>query len=215
MHGVSHAQATQGHVLSAPRLYDLSTEVFFLGRRRATYQALIAAVGVRTGESVVDVGCGTGYFARLIARTVGPSGRVVGIDPSESMIAYGRRKTVASLSCEFQVGLAQSLPVPTGHFDVLTTSLVLHHVPEHLRVRALEEMWRVLRPGGRILVAEARMPGHGTGWQLLGRLHNFDRMARQVPHLEPLAALAGFGQIRTGEARPWLRYIIGVKPPDQ
>ena len=212
VHRASHSAATQGHVLGSPRLYDLSAEFFFLGRRRATYQALILAAGVRAGQRVLDVGCGTGYFARLMARTVGPGGLVVGVDPSESMIGYARRKGGTSVKCEFQVGTAQALPVPTDHFDVVTTSLVMHHLPDDLRVRALQEMWRVLRPGGRLLVAEAQMPQHGWGWQVLARAHGYDHMARQVPHLEPLAAAAGFGEIRGDKAPPWLRYVVAVKP---
>jgi hypothetical protein len=69
----------------------------------------------------------------------------------------------------------------------------------------------VLRPGGKLLVAEARMPRHGLGWRLLARIHSYDRMARMVPHLEPLAAQAGFAEIRSGEAPPWLRYVQAVK----
>jgi hypothetical protein len=60
-------------------------------------------------------------------------------------------------------------------------------------------------------VAEAQVPRHGLGWRLLARIHRYDRMARMVPDLEPLAAQAGFAEIRTGEAPPWLRYAHGVK----
>jgi ubiquinone/menaquinone biosynthesis C-methylase UbiE len=60
VHRASHSAAAQGHVLGSPHLYDLTTEVLFLGRRRATYQTLIAAAGVQAGERVLDVGCGTG-----------------------------------------------------------------------------------------------------------------------------------------------------------
>jgi ubiquinone/menaquinone biosynthesis C-methylase UbiE len=211
VHGASHSAATQGHVLGSARRYDLTTEILFLGRRRATYQTLIAAARVQAGEHVLDVGCGTGYFARLIARAVEPDGLVVGVDPSGSMIFYARRKAGALANCEFQIGAAQALPVPSAHFDVVTTSLVLHHLPEDLRVRALREMARALRPGGRLLVAEAQMPRQGWGWKLLAHAHGFERMARQVPHLEPLAAAVGFVEIQAGEAPPWLRFITAVK----
>ena len=61
-----------------------------------------------------------------------------------------------------------------------------------------------------MLVAEAQEP-RGLGWRLIARVHGFDRMARMVPHLEPLAAQAGFAEIRTGDAPPWLRYVLAVK----
>ncbi len=207
----SHPATTRGHTLGAPRLYDTFVDVFFFGRRRATFQALIAAAGVQPGQRVLDVGCGTGYFARLLAQAVGPEGLVVGIDPSPEMITYATRKAGRARICQFQVGTAESLDFPAEHFDVVVSSLVMHHLPEDLRVPALREMRRVLRPGGRLLVAEAQIPRHGLGWRLLARIHGYDRMARMVPHLEPLAAQAGFAEIRTGEAPPWLRYVHAVK----
>jgi ubiquinone/menaquinone biosynthesis C-methylase UbiE len=159
---------------------------------------------------VLDVGCGTGYLSRLIARSVGPNGVVVGTDPSESMIQYARRKTASIANCEFQVGAAEALPFTGDHFDVVVSSLVVHHLPEDLRGRALGEMRRVLRPGGALLVAEARNPGHGV-FGLLARAHGYDRMAQQVERLDSLAAAAGFGDIRQGEVPPWLRYIAAEK----
>jgi ubiquinone/menaquinone biosynthesis C-methylase UbiE len=201
----------RGQRLHAPRLYDIVAEVFFFGRRRATFQALVAAAGVQPGQRVLDVGCGTGYFARLLARAVGPDGLVVGIDPSPEMVAYASRKAAGVGNCRFQVGTGESLDFPAEHFDLVVSSLVLHHLPKDLRVPALREMRRVLRPGGRLLVAEAQSPRHGLGWRLLARVHGFDRMARRVPPLEPLAAQAGFDEIRAGDAPPWLRYSVAVK----
>ena len=207
----SHPATTRGHTLGAPRLYDTVVDVFFFGRRRASFQALIAAAGVQPGQRVLDVGCGTGYFARLLTQAVGPEGLVVGIDPSREMIAYATRKAGRARNRQFQVGTAESLDFPADHFDVVVSSLVMHHLPEDLRVPALREMRRVLRPGGKLLVAEAQVPRRGLGWRLLARIHGYDRMARKVPHLEPLATQAEFAEIRTGEAPPWLRYVHAVK----
>ena len=206
-----HPVTTRGHTLGAPHLYDAFVDIFFVGRRRATFQALIVAAGVRPGQRALDVGCGTGYFARLLARVVGPEGLVVGVDPSPAMIAYATRKAGRASNCRFQVGTAESLDFPADHFDVVVSSLMLHHLPADLRVPALREMRRVLRPGGTLLVAEAQVPRRGFGWRLLARLHRYDRMARMVPQLEPLAAEAGFAEIRAGEAPPWLRYVHAAK----
>jgi ubiquinone/menaquinone biosynthesis C-methylase UbiE len=182
-----------------------------LGQRRATYQALVVAAGVRPGQRALDVGCGTGYLARLLAGPVGPDGQVVGIDPSPEMVAYAARKANGAGNLQFQVGTAESLDLPAEHFDVVMTSLMLHHLPEDLRVPALREMYRVLRPGGTLLIAEAQMPRPGV-LRMLARLHDFDRMAGLVPHLAPLAEQAGFLEIRPGEAPPWLRYVRAIKP---
>jgi len=202
---------TRGHALGAPRLYEIMAEVAFFGRRRAAFQALIAAVGVRRGQRVLDVGCGTGYFARLLAEPVGSTGRVVGIDPSQEMIRYATRTAGAARNCQFQVGTTEALAFPAEHFDVVVSRLVMHHLPDDLRVPALREMQRVLRPGGKLLIAEARAPSHGLVLCALSRIHGFDRMARMVPHLEPLALQAGFDEVRAGEVPPWLRYIVALK----
>jgi ubiquinone/menaquinone biosynthesis C-methylase UbiE len=146
----------------------------------------------------------------LLARAVGPSGQVVGIDPSVEMVGYAARKAGRARNLQFQVGTAEALDLPDGQFDVVVTSLMLHHLPADLRMPALREMYRVLRPGGTLLVAEAQMPRHGP-LRLLARLHDFHRMAGLVPHLAPLAEQAGFVTIRSGEAPPWLRYIRASK----
>jgi ubiquinone/menaquinone biosynthesis C-methylase UbiE len=207
----SHPAATHGHVLGAPRLYDAVVDLFFFGRRHATFQALLAAAGVQPGLRVLDVGCGTGYFARLLGQTVGPGGLVIAVDPSPAMLTYARNKARGIGHCQFQIGTAESLDFPDDHFDVVVSSLVLHHLPEELRLPALREMRRVLQPGGRVLVAEAQVPRHGGGWRLLARLYGYDRLARVVPHLGALVAEAGFDEIRTGGAPPWLRYARAVK----
>jgi len=210
VHGSRHSAASHGHVLASPQTYEFTVELFFLGRRRTSYQALVAAAGVGPGQHVLDVGCGTGYLSRLVARSVGPNGMVIGIDPSESMVRYGSQKTASIANCEFQVGATEALPFPGDHFDVVVSSLVLHHLPEDLRLRALEEMRRVLRPSGTLLVAEARNPGHGV-FGLLARALGYDCIAQQVERLDSLAAAAGLGDIRQGEVPPWLRYIVAVK----
>jgi ubiquinone/menaquinone biosynthesis C-methylase UbiE len=207
----SHPATTRGHALGGPRFYDAFANVFFFGRRRATFETLTAAADVRPGQRVLDVGCGTGYFARLLARTVGPDGLVVGIDPSPEMIGYASREARHAWNCQFKVGTAESLDFPAEHFDVVVSSLVMHHLPVDLQVPALREMRRVLRSGGKLLVADARRPPHGLGWRLLLLITGHGRMVRMAPDLEPLAAQAKFTEIHTGEVLPWLRYVQAVK----
>ena len=210
VHGKRHSSASHGHMLGSPRTYDFTVELFFLGRRRSSYQALVVAAGIRSGQRVLDVGCGTGYFARAITRAVGSTGLVIGVDPSEAMVEYARRKVACISNCEFHLGAAEALPFPVDHFDVVVSSLVMHHLTEDVRPCALEEMRRVLRPEGRILVAEARNPQHGI-LGLIARSHGYDRMAEAVKSLDALAVSAGFADIRSGEVPPWLRYVTAVK----
>jgi ubiquinone/menaquinone biosynthesis C-methylase UbiE len=201
----SHGTPTRGHTLGAPRAYDTFVSLFFLGRRHSAYKALIDAAGVQSGQRVLDVGCGTGYFARLLAESLGRDGLVVGVDASPEMIRYASRRTRAA-NCRFELGTAESLSFPPKQFDVVVSSLFLHHLPADLQGAALGEMRRVLRPGGTLLIVEAHVP-RGLGWQLLARAHGYDRMASAVADLDHLIAAAGFEQIRLGQAPPWLRYV--------
>ena len=206
----AHSASTRGHTLGAPRIYDVFVSLFFLGRRRASFMALADAAGVTSGQRVLDVGCGTGYFARLLARTVGTDGLVVGVDASPEMIRYASHHAGRARNCQFQLGTAESLGFPAEHFEVVVSSLFMHHLPADLQLAALGEMWRVLRPGGTLLIAEAHVP-RGFGWRVLARLHGYDRMAQAVPGLERMIGDANFDEIRRGEAPPWLRYVRAVK----
>jgi ubiquinone/menaquinone biosynthesis C-methylase UbiE len=196
--------------LGAPGRYDAFVNVFFLGRRRATFELLMRAAGVQPGQRVLDVGCGTGYFARLLADAVGPDGLVVGIDASPEMIEYANRKRGHAANCQFHVGAAEALSFAPEHFDVVVSSLFMHHLPADLRATALGDMRRVLRPGGTLLIAEAQVP-RARVLRLVARVHGYDRMARAVPDLEGLIANAEFEHLRSGEAPPWLRYVCAVK----
>jgi SAM-dependent methyltransferase len=100
---------------------------------------------------VVDVGCGTGRVALALAEE---ADEVVGVDPSEEMLAEGRARSQGSIA--FVRACAEALPFANGRFERAVARLVLHLVD---RDRALPELWRVLAPGGRLLVATFR-PEH-------------------------------------------------------
>jgi ubiquinone/menaquinone biosynthesis C-methylase UbiE len=110
----------------------------------------------------------------------------------------------------FTVGVAQDLPLAQdASFDVVTCTLAIHHVPARQRQRAFEEMYRVTRPGGRLLAADidtARPPV-----PLHPGARRTRRAAASVGPLEDLAAAAGFEVESAGEM-PRLRYIVAVRP---
>jgi ubiquinone/menaquinone biosynthesis C-methylase UbiE len=118
-----------------------------------TRAAAVDALRLRAGQSVLDVGCGTGNVAVGLAPLVDPGGRVVGVDASEAMVGEARRRTEGrGLPVEFQVGDAQNLAFEDGTFDACRSERVLIHVPD--AGRALAEMARVTRAGGRITVVD-------------------------------------------------------------
>ncbi len=109
---------------------------------------------LREGETVLDLGSGTGKICFIAAQVVGPAGRVIGVDVTAEMIAKARsnleRLDLPQVS--FQVGEAESLPFPDNDFDLVISNGVLNLTLN--KEQALEEAYRVLKPGGRFMVAD-------------------------------------------------------------
>lgn len=115
---------------------------------------MLAAGDVRRGEVCVDLGSGTGTMTRRLASLTGPDGRAIGVEPNPGLrqVAEGRAEGAGS-SAEFRPGLATELPFEDGSVDVLWCERVLQHVPEPQA--AVDEIARVLRPGGRALLLDS------------------------------------------------------------
>ena len=111
---------------------------------------LVGAAGVRTGQRVVDVACGTGAVARLLAERVGTTGKVTGLDVNPAMLAVARL-SAPSQSIEWLDGSAVKMPLPDAIFDAVVCQQGLQFFPD--RPAALSEMRRVLKPGGRLALS--------------------------------------------------------------
>lgn len=106
------------------------------------------------GERVVDVGCGAGLDTLIAARMVGAEGQVIGVDMTPAMLDAARRSAIAmsATNADFREGLAETLPVDDAWADVVISNGVLNLFPDKLA--GLREMARVLRPGGRLQIAD-------------------------------------------------------------
>jgi SAM-dependent methyltransferase len=106
------------------------------------------------GDNVVDVGCGAGIDSLIAARMVGPTGSVVGVDMTPSMLSRARESCARCgfANVRFHEGLAESLPVPDGWADAIISNGVLNLFPD--KFRALQEMARALKPGGRLQIGD-------------------------------------------------------------
>jgi demethylmenaquinone methyltransferase / 2-methoxy-6-polyprenyl-1,4-benzoquinol methylase len=142
----------------APR-YDLANTVISAGLHRRWKRIAVDLAGVPAAGRALDVCCGTGDLALLLARRLGPEGLVVGVDFSREMLGIAARRAAAagfSRVCRFVTADAHALPAPDGAFDVATVGFGIRNVarPDV----ALRELCRVLRPGGRLAVLEFSVP---------------------------------------------------------
>ena len=150
-----HGAPTADRVLHGARFYDALVWVLTLGREGRFRRRLVELAGLRPGQSVLDVGSGTGGLALAVREQVGPAGEVCGVDPSPEMLARARRKAARrGAAVRFETAPVEDLPFPDATFDAVVTSLVLHHVAEENRARGVAEIARVLKPGGRFFAAD-------------------------------------------------------------
>ena len=175
-------------------------------RRRIVRETL----GVASGERILDVGCGPGFYCSELAEDVGPSGSVVGVDSSAPMLELASRRCAAQAVVELRLGEVVSLPVDDDSFDAALCVQVLEYVADPSV--ALAEMHRALRPGGRVVVWD-------VDWATVS-LHALDTALTEAgaaslgPAPDPPVAASNtcvadaFGRLRTGShARPSIRHL--------
>jgi ubiquinone/menaquinone biosynthesis C-methylase UbiE len=193
-------QADHGGTIDHPFAYDVLVSLAFLGRRREVYTRLAALAGIGPGDRVLDVGCGTGYLTGIVAPIVGARGHVTGVDASAPMIHYARRR--APGNCSYIIGEGQALDLPDAGFDVAVSSVAVHHIPAADRPQAVGEMFRVLRPGGRLLIAEFRLPANPVAAHVMGALTGPAMRHSPRDLLGTMIPDAGFEVVDDGDVRP-------------
>jgi len=139
--------------------YDLMNDLMSFGVHRLWKRFAINMAGLRPGQQVLDLAGGTGDLTRLIAPRIGDSGHVVLSDINAAMLANGRAHLIdrgITGNVSFTLANAEQLPFPDNHFDLVTIAFGLRNVTD--KQRALNSMFRTLRPGGRLLVLEFSKP---------------------------------------------------------
>jgi len=207
------AIVTKGFVLrrAQARWYDLLATALTLGRERALRERLVELARLAPGETVLDVGCGTGSLALAAKRAVGATGAVTGVDASPEMIALAARKaTHTGADVAFRAAVAERLPFPDGSFDAVLATLMLHHLPGPVRLECVREARRVLKPGGRVLTVDFSAPS-GRKRGLIARLHRHGGVS--VGAMATLLREAGMRVEEAGSVGVSdLQYVVALAP---
>jgi demethylmenaquinone methyltransferase/2-methoxy-6-polyprenyl-1,4-benzoquinol methylase len=183
--------------------YDLLNRVLSLGIDQGWRKKTVAAMNLAGSCRVLDLATGTGDLAIMTAQTH-PTATVHGLDPSARMLEKGRAKVDAlGLSARITLGqgVAEVVPFPDATFDAVSIAFGIRNVPD--RPRALREMARVTRPGGRIVVLELAEPRAG----FLGPLARF--------HVHTVVPFVGGIISGSKEYRYLQRSIAAFPPPEE
>jgi ubiquinone/menaquinone biosynthesis C-methylase UbiE len=212
-HTVEQPAQTEGTLIRWAPYYDLAVNITTLGQARRLRRMTIDQALIEPGDNVLDVGCGTGAVSLLAKIHAGKNGHVYGIDPASEMIAVARNKAARKgLEIDFRVGVIESLPFPDASIDVVTSSLMMHHLPDDLKVRGLAEIYRVLKPGGHLLIADFMRP---TGSFLNHLFIAFTRHHGLISGIEDLQKPlknAGFSQITKLEEQILIiGFVLAIK----
>lgn len=198
----SSSKETKGLILNGGWRYDLLVwfidTFMFRGQWRELRQKTAKLARIQPGDKVLDVGCGTGTLALEVARRTGRAGHVTGIDPSTEQIARARSKAARhNVPIDFQIGVIEHLPFPDQTFDVVLSTLMMHHLPASLKRQGLAGIARVLKPGGRLIIADFKPKKERHG-----QAARFHAGGSSMQDLAAMISDAGFEQLEMEEMLP-------------
>ena len=154
---------TRGRTLDhAAFIYDFVEPILMLGKQNEYDRHIVSLLELTPADRVLDLGCGTGVLTRMIADQLNTEagGISLGIDAAAKMINVAKKKRENEVCC-FEVAAAEDLPFENSSFDAVVSSLFFHHVPLDSKEKSLLEAFRVLRPHGRLVIADMHTP---TTW---------------------------------------------------
>jgi len=197
--------------------YDKYMKRITLGREKALRTMTVNLAQIEQGDYVLEVGCGTGTLTLEAKRHTGTSGKAFGIDIIPGMIEVSRKKAEqADLEVSFQVGSIDKIPYPDSYFNVVMCSFMIFHMSERVRNKGIEEISRVLKPGGRFLILDLSLPQKPVSRSILKFFLGF-MLKHDLNELIPNMKASGFSNVELSQAKfrvfglPLLSYVSGIR----
>lgn len=174
--------------------YDTYMRRITLGREGVLREETVKSAQVKPGDSVLEIGCGTGTLTLAAKRQAGLTGKVFGIDILPGMVEISQKKAAeANEQITFQVGSIDDIPFPENQFDVVLCSFMIFHMPEETRRKGLAEIYRVLKPNGRVFIVDIALPTRAFQKFIAKILLGF-MIQHKLEEVFPLFKTSGFGE---------------------
>ena len=181
--------------------YDSYMRKVTFGRERTLRETTVSLAQVKPGDCVLEAGCGTGTLTLAAKQQAGPSGKAFGIDIIPGMIELSQRKAAqANEEVTFQLGSIDDIPFSANQFDVVMCSFMIFHMSEMVRRKGITEIYRVLKPRGRLLVLDLALPTQPLPRAIARALFG-GMLQHDLRELLPLMETSGFSDIEIAQAR--------------
>jgi ubiquinone/menaquinone biosynthesis C-methylase UbiE len=198
---VDEDQAIKSQMEKMVPSYDSYMKKMTFGREHILRETTINLAGVKPGDSVLEAGCGTGTLTLAAKRRTGPSGKVFGIDIIPGMIEISQRKAAqAGEDATFQLGSIDDIPFSANQFDVVMCSFMIFHMSEMVRRKGIAEIYRVLKPQGRLLVLDLALPTHPLP-RVIAQVLLGGMLQHDLRELLPLIEASGFSDLEIAQAK--------------
>lgn len=182
--------------------YDAYMRKMTFGREQALRQRTVDLALIKPGDSVLEVGCGTGSLTLATKRQAGLSGKVVGIDVIPGMVEYSQQKAERAYEdITFQLGSINDIPFADNTFDAVMCSFMIFHMSEETRKMGIAEIYRVLKPQDRLLMVDLAMPIQPLQQTIAKRIIFRGGLEHELFELIPILESSGFSGIDYGPVK--------------
>ena len=181
--------------------YDKYMKRITFGREDKLRRMTVELAQVKPGNNVLEIGCATGSLTIFAKQKAGNNGMVAAIDIIPGMIEVSREKAQkANLDINFQLGSIDNIPFPDLQFDVVMCSFMIFHMSEKVRNKGISEIYRVLKPNGRLLILDIALPNRKVSRAILKFFLGFI-FKHDLKELQPVMESKGFSQIEISQAK--------------